>query len=179
VPPHVDEGATSPVNPSDLAPAPRHRARPVHSLQGSDLGKHRASRHLPRPPPLQRPGMPVYRCLGQRLLACSQNGYLSSRGGCQNCWHSLVDCDHGDSTTSRFDSPLTTTAACCLSLAPAPAPAAAPGCGAASAAPLSPPELATASSSALPLLVSGLAPPAVCLRCRRRAWPRPLRLNIS
>eukprot|EP01047_Picozoa_sp_COSAG01_P033667 COSAG01_NODE_2487_length_7592_cov_4.423328_2_plen_137_part_00 len=36
---------------------------------------------------------------------CRQNGYLSSRGGCQNRWHSLVNCDHGDSTTSRFDSP--------------------------------------------------------------------------
>jgi hypothetical protein len=36
---------------------------------------------------------------------CSQNGYLSSRGGCQNRWHSLVNCDHGDSTSSRFDSP--------------------------------------------------------------------------
>eukprot|EP01047_Picozoa_sp_COSAG01_P017414 COSAG01_NODE_920_length_12728_cov_38.396864_14_plen_200_part_00 len=37
--------------------------------------------------------------------SCSQNGYLSSRGGCQNRWHSLVSCDHGDSTTGRFDSP--------------------------------------------------------------------------
>jgi hypothetical protein len=36
---------------------------------------------------------------------CSQNGYLSSRGGCQNRWHSLVNCDYGDSTSSRFDSP--------------------------------------------------------------------------
>jgi hypothetical protein len=36
---------------------------------------------------------------------CSQNGFLSSRGGCQNRWHSLVNCDHGDSTTSRCDSP--------------------------------------------------------------------------
>jgi hypothetical protein len=36
---------------------------------------------------------------------CSQNGYLSSRSGCPNRWHSLVGCDHGDSTTSRFDSP--------------------------------------------------------------------------
>jgi hypothetical protein len=38
-------------------------------------------------------------------FACSQNGYLSSRGGCQNRWHLLVNCDHGDSTSSRFDSP--------------------------------------------------------------------------
>jgi hypothetical protein len=36
---------------------------------------------------------------------CSQNGYLSSRGGCQKRWHLLVNCDHGDSTTSLFDSP--------------------------------------------------------------------------
>jgi hypothetical protein len=27
----------------------------------------------------------------------------SSRGGCQNRWHSLVSGDHGDPTTSRFD----------------------------------------------------------------------------
>jgi hypothetical protein len=33
---------------------------------------------------------------------CGQNGYLSSRGGCPNRWHSLLNCDHGDSTTSRF-----------------------------------------------------------------------------
>jgi hypothetical protein len=31
-----------------------------------------------------------------------ENGYLSRRGGCQNRWHSLVNCDHGDSTTSRI-----------------------------------------------------------------------------
>jgi hypothetical protein len=37
--------------------------------------------------------------------SCSQNGYLSSRGGCQNRWHSLVNCDLGDSINSRFDSP--------------------------------------------------------------------------
>jgi hypothetical protein len=36
---------------------------------------------------------------------CSQHGYLSSRSGCHNRWHSLMNCDHGDSTTSRFDSP--------------------------------------------------------------------------
>jgi hypothetical protein len=36
---------------------------------------------------------------------CSQNGYLSSRGGCPNRWHSRVNCDHGDSTTSHFDAP--------------------------------------------------------------------------
>jgi hypothetical protein len=36
---------------------------------------------------------------------CSQDGYLLRRGGCQNRWHSLLNCDHGDSTTSRFDSP--------------------------------------------------------------------------
>eukprot|EP01047_Picozoa_sp_COSAG01_P084976 COSAG01_NODE_18475_length_1073_cov_1.410678_1_plen_87_part_10 len=43
--------------------------------------------------------------LGVALLSCSQKGYLSSRGGCQNRWHSLVNGDHGDSTTSRLDSP--------------------------------------------------------------------------
>jgi|EP01047_Picozoa_sp_COSAG01_P059722 hypothetical protein len=26
---------------------------------------------------------------------CSQNAYVSSRGGCQNRWHSLVNCDQG------------------------------------------------------------------------------------
>eukprot|EP01047_Picozoa_sp_COSAG01_P076723 COSAG01_NODE_13572_length_1566_cov_1.222222_2_plen_125_part_00 len=37
--------------------------------------------------------------------SCSQNGYLLSRGGCQTRWHSLVNFDHGDSTTSHVDSP--------------------------------------------------------------------------
>jgi hypothetical protein len=46
----------------------------------------------------------------RRRRACSQNGYLSSRGGYQNRWHSLVNCDHGDSTTSRFDSPVAAVA---------------------------------------------------------------------
>jgi hypothetical protein len=32
-------------------------------------------------------------------------GYLLGRGGGQHRWHSLVRCDHGDSTTSRSDSP--------------------------------------------------------------------------
>jgi hypothetical protein len=51
---------------------------------------------------------PASRSQSQRVVRappCSQNGYLSSRGGGQNRWHSLVSCDHGDSTTSRFDSP--------------------------------------------------------------------------
>jgi hypothetical protein len=64
-----------------------------------------------------RLGAGGYRCCCQLLfellgaleqcgtLLCSPNGYLSSRGRCQNRWHSLVNCDHGDSTTSRFDSP--------------------------------------------------------------------------
>jgi hypothetical protein len=39
------------------------------------------------------------------VSAASQNGHLSSRGGCQDRWHSLVNCNHGDSTTSRCDSP--------------------------------------------------------------------------
>jgi hypothetical protein len=38
-------------------------------------------------------------------VGCGQNGYLSSRSERQNRWHSLVKCDRGDSTTSRFDSP--------------------------------------------------------------------------
>jgi hypothetical protein len=42
----------------------------------------------------------------RRGVVCSQNGYLSSRGGCQSRWHSLVNCDHSDSTGSRFDSPM-------------------------------------------------------------------------
>jgi hypothetical protein len=49
--------------------------------------------------------------------SCSQNGHSSSRGGCPNRWHSLVNCDHGDSTTSRFDSPGSAP-----STAPAPPP---------------------------------------------------------
>eukprot|EP01047_Picozoa_sp_COSAG01_P015063 COSAG01_NODE_747_length_13858_cov_8.394869_9_plen_135_part_00 len=40
-----------------------------------------------------------------------QNGYLSSRGGNQNRWHSLVSCDHGESTTSRFGLTCRSTAA--------------------------------------------------------------------
>eukprot|EP01047_Picozoa_sp_COSAG01_P011224 COSAG01_NODE_491_length_16354_cov_26.550784_3_plen_191_part_00 len=36
------------------------------------------------------------------MLCGSPNGYLLSRGGCPNRWHSLVSCDHGDSTTGRF-----------------------------------------------------------------------------
>jgi hypothetical protein len=36
---------------------------------------------------------------------CVQKGYSLSRGGCQNRRHSLVNCDHGDSMASRFDSP--------------------------------------------------------------------------
>jgi hypothetical protein len=39
------------------------------------------------------------------MTACSQNGYSLSRGGCPNRWHALVNCDHGDSIASRFDSP--------------------------------------------------------------------------
>jgi hypothetical protein len=36
---------------------------------------------------------------------CSQNGWLLRRGGCHKCCHSLENCDHGDLTASRFDSP--------------------------------------------------------------------------
>jgi hypothetical protein len=35
----------------------------------------------------------------------SSSQHLLSRGGCQNRRQSLVNCDHGDSTTSRFDAP--------------------------------------------------------------------------
>jgi hypothetical protein len=35
-----------------------------------------------------------------------QTAQSLSRGGSQNRRHSLVNCDHGDSTTSRLDSPL-------------------------------------------------------------------------
>jgi hypothetical protein len=48
------------------------------------------------------PGMPS---AAMCAPPCSPNGYLSSRGGCQNRWHSLLNCEHGDSTTSRFDPP--------------------------------------------------------------------------
>eukprot|EP01047_Picozoa_sp_COSAG01_P082356 COSAG01_NODE_16781_length_1204_cov_12.532127_2_plen_185_part_00 len=40
---------------------------------------------------------------------CSQNGSVLSRGGCPNRWHSLVNCDHGDSTSGRWDSPVEST----------------------------------------------------------------------
>jgi hypothetical protein len=42
---------------------------------------------------------------GSHLRRRCQNGFSSSRGGFQSRWHSLVNCDYGDSTTSRFDSP--------------------------------------------------------------------------
>jgi hypothetical protein len=60
------------------------------------------------------------------------NGYLPSRSGCPNRWHSLVSCDHGDSTTSRFGSPAD----------PAPSMAAA---------------ISTATVSTLPACVDGAA----------------------
>jgi hypothetical protein len=53
----------------------------------------------PRPPARRRPPA------GAATGGCSQNGHLLSRGGGPNRWHSLVNCDRGDSTTSRFDSP--------------------------------------------------------------------------
>jgi hypothetical protein len=40
-----------------------------------------------------------------------QNGYLLRRGGGQNRWHSLVNCNHGDSSSSRFG--LTLVASLC------------------------------------------------------------------
>jgi hypothetical protein len=54
----------------------------------------------------------------EALQLLQSNGYLSSRGGCQHRWHALVKCDHGDSTTSRFDSP----PRCPRRRPPAPAP---------------------------------------------------------
>jgi hypothetical protein len=59
--------------------------------------------------------MVPWRCRRAAAVGCSPNGYLSSRGGCQNRRHSLVHCDHSGSTSSRFDSP-----------PPHPPPAAAP-----------------------------------------------------
>jgi hypothetical protein len=61
-------------------------------------------------PPRPRSAMPDFppsdlMRLGGKARCSSQKGYLLRRGGCQNRWHSLVSCDHGDSTTSRFDSP--------------------------------------------------------------------------
>eukprot|EP01047_Picozoa_sp_COSAG01_P043296 COSAG01_NODE_3835_length_5649_cov_36.487474_9_plen_173_part_00 len=55
-------------------------------------------RRRPAPPPASRRAPP--RC----RRAAVQNGGLSRRGGCPNRWHSLVKCDHGDSTAGRFDS---------------------------------------------------------------------------
>jgi hypothetical protein len=75
------------------------------------------------------------------VFACSQKGYLSSRGGYQNRWHSLVSCDHGDSTTSRFDSPW-----CAPPRWPPPAPRPA----AAAAPPRAPPPAARAPPPAAP-----------------------------
>eukprot|EP01049_Picozoa_sp_SAG25_P002945 SAG25_NODE_160_length_13390_cov_9.002708_13_plen_90_part_00 len=63
-----------------------------------------------QPQPLR--GLAPPQLIAHRLgTACSQNGYLLSRGGCQYRWHSLVSCDHGNSTTGRFDSP--SAASCC------------------------------------------------------------------
>jgi hypothetical protein len=53
-------------------------------------------------------------------FTCSRNGYLSSRGGCPNRWHSLVSCDHGDSTTIRFDSPRASAARGARTCSPTP-----------------------------------------------------------
>jgi hypothetical protein len=38
----------------------------------------------------------------QDVRAPVQKGYLLRRGGGQNRWHSLVNCNHGDSSSSRF-----------------------------------------------------------------------------
>jgi hypothetical protein len=40
-----------------------------------------------------------------RAVVCSQSGCSSSRGGWLQRWHSREHGDHGDPTTSRFDSP--------------------------------------------------------------------------
>ena len=62
------------------------------------------------PPPAPRSPRAASPCRACAAPACArppcgQNGYLSSRGGYPNRWHSPVSCDHGDSTTSGFDSP--------------------------------------------------------------------------
>jgi hypothetical protein len=51
------------------------------------------------------PMLPATGHLLPAIVHCSQNGYVSSRGGCQHRRHSLVNWDHGDLTTRRFDSP--------------------------------------------------------------------------
>jgi hypothetical protein len=43
-----------------------------------------------------------------------QNGYLLRRGGCQNRWHSLVNCNHDDSASSRFRLTCPASNACTL-----------------------------------------------------------------
>jgi hypothetical protein len=70
----------------------QHGTRPV-------VGRPHAGRQHARPQRVLR------QAVDEHILACSQNGYLLGRGGCQHRWHSLVNCDHGDSTSSRFDSP--------------------------------------------------------------------------
>jgi hypothetical protein len=53
---------------------------------------------------------------------CSQNDYLSSRGGGQNRWHLLVNCNHGDSTTSRFRRTFSAVEAASAPSEPSPCP---------------------------------------------------------
>jgi hypothetical protein len=86
---------------------PRGTAR----REARGAAEHSALRHTCRHPDAAQGGGGRRGALarkGASIVArssCSQNGCLSSRGGCQKRWHSLVSCDHGDSTTSRSDSP--------------------------------------------------------------------------
>jgi hypothetical protein len=73
-------------------PRPRRRWRPATAR----ARPHTAASGSPPPPGRRRRtrGAPLQ---SKRLL-------IESRS-CQNRWHSLAKCDHGDSTTGRFDSP--------------------------------------------------------------------------
>jgi hypothetical protein len=111
---HADAGENGVARTSDWgdathSPAAGSTGRPWQSVRSGVAPPpppacRRWRRRRPPPPPRSttfaspRPSPAASRC--------SQNGYLSSRSGCQHRWHSLVSCDHGDSKTSRFDSPV-------------------------------------------------------------------------
>jgi hypothetical protein len=88
---------------TSLSSARRRAATPVPAAAAHGC---RSTTSAARPPG-QRcgRGSSIAAAAWPSVRPCSQNGYLSSRGGCQNRWHLLANCDHGDSTTSRFDSP--------------------------------------------------------------------------
>jgi hypothetical protein len=84
-------------------PTPFHPT-PFHPTSFRPTPFHPAPRPAWRPfNGLSRRGAAVCHTGGGRLTVCSQHGYLSSRGGCQKRWHSLVNCDHGDSIRQVVD----------------------------------------------------------------------------